>query len=113
MIKFYHDTEKAKLIMVNIEGDVQKYALSFLHIWNNARENPHVFYKVENCFNNHVFVTFNPDEYENVREYLENFGKIVGECNVNKVNVSFDYDADEYETLYPDDCDETDFFIDA
>lgn len=113
MIRFNHEMEKAKQFVVDIEGDVQRYALSFLHIINNARENKDVFYKVKNHWDNRVFVTFNPDDYDNVKEYLENFGKIVAEYDIQKVNVYVEYDGKDYDTLYPEDCDDTEFFIDA
>lgn len=113
MIRFKHEMEKAKRIVVDIEGDVQKYALSFLHIINNARENKDVFYKVENCYDNRVYVTCNADECDAVKAYLANFGKILMEEDIQKVNVYLEYDnSKDYDTLFPDDCD-TEFFIDA
>ena len=48
MIRYYHEKEKAFRISVELKGNTQEYALSFLHIWNNAREYPNMFYKVEN-----------------------------------------------------------------
>ena len=114
MIKFRYETEKAKRIIVDIKGDVQKYAVSFLHIVNNARENSNVFYKVENCYDNRVFVTCNPSYCDDVKEYLENFGKILEVCDINKVDIFFDYDIkNDYEKLYPSDCDDTEFFVEA
>ena len=113
MIRFKHEMEKAKRIVVDIEGDVQKYAMSFLHIVNTARVNRNAFYNVKNCYDNRVYVTCSLDEFEAVKEYLANFGKIVAEYDVQKVNVWPEYDnSKDYDTLFPDDYD-TEFYIEV
>ena len=113
MIRFTHEMEKAKRIVVDIKGNTQEYALSFLHIWNNAREYSNVFYKVENCYDSRVYVTCSVDEVDSVKEYLADFGEILAVDDINKVNVILEYDnTKDFEKLYPDDCD-TEFFLDV
>ena len=112
MIKYFHEKEKAVQIAVNLDGDIQKYALSFLHIWNNAREYPSTFYKVENISaSNAVFVTCNPDDVEKVKEYLEQFGEICYMEEINWFVISANYDKKGWEELFGDDC-EVEFYAD-
>lgn len=112
MIKYYHNKEKATRITVRLEGDVQRYALSFLHIWNNAREYPNMFYKVENNSGNDVFVTCRTKDAESIAEYLEQFGKIVYTEEINWFVISAEYDMKGWKELFPDDCD-TDFTVEV
>lgn len=114
MIKFTHDYEKAIQFTVDIEGDVQKYAMSFLHIFNNARENPDCFYKVENSYNNQVFVTCERGYRDQVEKYLSQFGKIVSKEDIHKVNIyPMCNNSNDYDELYPDDRDTKFFVIDG
>ena len=76
MIKYAHEKQKAIRFTVRIEGDTQKYAVSFLHIFNNARENNDDIYKVENCYDNRVFVTVNPSCKDEAERYLSQFGEV-------------------------------------
>lgn len=111
MIKYYHEKEKATRITVRLEGDVQKYALSFLHIWNNAREYPDMFYKVENNSGNDVYITCRTKDAESIKEYLEQFGKIVYTEEINWIIISAQYDKAGYDILF-DGENETDFSVD-
>ena len=105
MIKYFHEKEKAIQITVRLEGDVQKYALSFLHIWNNAREYPNIFYKVENISDsNDVFITCNPVDVEAVKDYLEQFGEIRYTEEINWFVISAEYDRKGWNELFGDDC---------
>lgn len=110
MVKYYHKKEKAIKISVSLEGDVQKYALSFLHIWNNAREYPNMFYKVENNSGNSVFITCNPKYAEEIKEYLEQFGEIWDTEEINWIVISAEYDLKGWEELFGNDC-EVDFAV--
>lgn len=110
MIKYSHKKEKAVQLTVCLEGDVQKYALSFLHIWNNAREYPEMFYKVENNSGNDVIVTCRPKDAERIKEYLEQFGEVWHEEEINWFVISAEYDRQGWKELFGDDC-ETDFAI--
>jgi len=111
MINLFYEKEKAIRITVRLEGGVQKYALSFLHIWNNAREYPDMFYKVENDSGNDVYVTCRPKDAESIKEYLEQFGEIVYTEEINWIIISAEYNKAGYEELFDGD-NETDFSVD-
>lgn len=106
MIKYRYNKEKAIVFTVNLEGDVQKYALSFLHIWNNARDFCNTFYKVENLSgSNKVFVTCNPRDKESVEEYLSQFGEITYTEEINRFVINAEYDKNGWEEIWGEDCD--------
>ena len=111
MIKYYHEKEKAVRFTLNIEGDVQEYALSLLHIINNAREYPGMIYKVENTPSNRVYVTCKPSRKEDVKEYLEHFGQIEYEDEINWFVIKLDTDYYGYKAIFDSDLD-TDFTLD-
>lgn len=110
MIKYSHEKEKAIRFSVELKGNTQEYAMSFLHIWNNAREYPDMFYKVENNSGNTVYVTCNPKYTEEIKAYLEQFGEIWYTEEINWIVVSIQCDMKGFEELYDDDCD-TDFTV--
>lgn len=105
MVKYSHEKQKAIEITVRLNGNVQQYAMSFLHIFNNARDNKDIFYKVGNISgSNDIFVTCNPEYVENVKEYLEQFGEIRYTEEVNWFVVSAQYDSAGWTELFGDDC---------
>lgn len=104
MVKYYHEKEKANRITVSLKGDTQKYALSFLHIWNNAREYPEMFYKVENNSGNYVYITCRKKDTETITEYLEQFGEIVDTEEINYFTIKAEYDFKGWNELFDDDC---------
>ena len=110
MIKYRHEKEKAIQITVRLDGDIQTYALSFLHIWNNAREYPEMFYKVENNSGNDVIVTCRPKDAEKIKEYLEQFGEIWYTEEINWFVIFAEYDRNGWNELFGDDC-EADFTV--
>ena len=111
MIRWYHEKQKAIQITVRLDGDVQRYAMSFLHIFNNAREFPNSFYKVENISgSNDVFVTCRPKDAEDVKEYLEQFGEIRYMEEINWFVVTAQYDGKGWDEIWGDDC-EVDFTV--
>ena len=84
-------------VTVEIEGDLKEYADSFLHIFNNVRENRELL-KVKNYSNsNDVTVYCEPDAKCKLVQYLNAFGKVK---NVEKIMVyqveEPDYDIDNY-----------------
>ena len=112
MIKYCHKKEKAIQITVRLDGDIQEYALSFLHIWNNAREYPNKLYKVEKInASNDIFVTCNPNCEREAIEYLEQFGDIRYTEEINWFVISAEYDRKGWEELFGDDC-EVGFCVD-
>lgn len=110
MVKYFHEKEKATRITVRLEGDTQRYALSFLHIWNNAREYPNMFYKVENNSGNDVYITCRTKDKESITEYLEQFGKINYTEEIDWFTIKAEYDMRGWEELFGNDC-EVDFTV--
>lgn len=104
MVKYFHEKEKAIQITVRLDGNIQEYALSFLHIWNNAREYPNMFYKVQNNSGNSVHVTCNSKYADEIKEYLEQFGEILYTEEVNWIIISAQYDQKGWQELFGDDC---------
>lgn len=101
MIKCHYDVEKAVRITVELEGDVERYAMSFLHIWNNVREY-YYLYKMENSYNNDVIITCDPDCLEEAKEYLAQFGTVK---DVEEIKWYTFYPAYEYDELFDGDMD--------
>lgn len=61
---------KAVKISATFNGNVQDYALAWLHLTNNARENPNIFLKHWNNSGNSVYVV-TPEKYaDQMKEYL-------------------------------------------
>lgn len=79
MINFIIDEMKDAIVIdVELSGDLQTYAKSFLHIFNNVRDSS-CMYRVENLSGtNRVFVTCDADEEEAATDYLSQFGEILG-----------------------------------
>lgn len=111
MLRFKPEKAKATRFTLDIEGDVQQYALSFLQIINNAREYPQVFYKVENTYNNTVYVTCDERRKDSARGFLSDFGKITDEEEIVWITISAEYDSKGWDWLYSDDR-EVDFTVD-
>ena len=55
------------------KGTIEEYALAWLHLTNNARENPQVFLKHYNNDRNSVFVVTPEKWAERVKDYLTGF----------------------------------------
>ena len=93
MVNFIIDEKKeAVRIEVELEGDTQTYALSFLHIFNNVRDNQDCMYRLENLSGtNRIFVTVSADFEEGAKNYLEQFGKIIGVVKCMYISVVNDY----------------------
>ena len=64
-------------VTVELEGNIQEYAESFLHIFNNVKENKELL-KVENYYNNDVTVYCELEVKEQLIDYLGKFGKVKG-----------------------------------
>jgi hypothetical protein len=74
--KGYAETETGVTICVNVKGNAEEYAKAFLAIWNNGREYPDTIKKVENTFDNRVYVTVREEAEERAKEFLAQFGEI-------------------------------------
>lgn len=111
MVRYCHRKEIAYRFSLEIEGNVQEYALSLLNIINHARVYPHVFYKVENTDTNRVYVTCDKGDRDSVREYLENFGEIKFEQDINWFVISAEYDQKGWNELWGSNDFDTDFSV--
>lgn len=81
-------------VTVTLPNAIDKYATSFLHIFNNVRESRELF-KVDNYgWNNDVTVYCEIESKEALIEYLENFGEIK---SVKKVLMSQLIDEPDYD----------------
>lgn len=113
MIKYSHEKERATMFTLRIDKPVQKYALDFLNIINNAREYPNTFYKIENNPGNDVYVTCRTSDKENIKYYLTQFGDIINEEEVNRFIIYADFDKQGWDEFYGDeDIDEVQFVVD-
>lgn len=85
-------------ITVDVEGDVKEYAKSFLHIYNNVRENRELL-RVKNYYgSNEVTVYCELDSKEALIKYLKAFGEIKGCEKVLMYRMDEpDYDFDKYD----------------
>lgn len=104
MIKCYVNKRRAYMFTLDLGDDVRKYAMSFLHIFNNVRDNRDTFYRLENLSGtNLVFVTCDKGDRNEVRNYLSQFGKITYEEDVDRFIFSADYDGNGYDYFFDTD----------
>lgn len=84
-------------VTVEIEGNIEEYAKSFLNIFNNVRANKELL-KVKNYYDsNDVTVYCDIDFKEATIKYLKAFGKIKGCERVLMYQLEEpDYDFDKY-----------------
>lgn len=88
---------EAYAVRVNVEGGIEEYAVNFLHIFNNVRENKELL-KVKNYYDgNDVVVYCTPEFKDATIKYLKMFGKIQSCEKVIAYQMEEpDYDFDEY-----------------
>lgn len=84
-------------VKVNVEGGIEEYAVNFLHIFNNVRENKELL-KVKNYYDgNDVTVYCKPEFKDATIKYLKMFGEIKSCEKVLAYQLEEpDYDFDEY-----------------
>ena len=99
-MKINFETFDAYLVVVNVEGNIEDYALSFLNIFNNVRENKELFAVRNEPGSNRVAVTCDIDYLEETKEYLANFGKVeedtIALVKCYEVDDFIDYDMEKY-----------------
>lgn len=85
---------KAVMLSVDLGNDLEKYAINFLHIHNNARENKEMILSLKNEYHsNKVYVICPVRKKNNVKEYLEQFGEVdEHECTALRPVIFTDYD---------------------
>lgn len=87
-------------VTIKMNGDIQEYALNFLHIFNNVKENDELV-RVSNDYGNNVSVVCYADALEATKKYLEQFGEIVDVCSALIVSFgeNIEYDFSKYDTI--------------
>lgn len=70
----YVEIVPAVTIQCEFEGKVADYAMMWLNLTNNAREYRKQFLKVENNYENTVWVTTTPETVKDMKDYLEGIG---------------------------------------
>lgn len=100
MIGFEYEKKRGERITVELGGNIETYAKNFLLIVNNARERKDIFYKVENCFDNRVFVTVEERSAEDLAKWLAGLdcAKVTSREMVNVFQVFPNYLA--YKEIY-------------
>lgn len=86
-------------VTVEVEGNIDEYAKSFLHIFNNVRNSKELL-KVENHYNNNDVTVYCMEEtQESLIKYLKNFGEIksIEKVLMYQLQDAYDYDFDKYE----------------
>lgn len=85
-------------ITVEIEGGLEDYAKSLLHIFNNVREHKVLKKMVNHYGNNDVTVYCTLEAREETIKYLEGFGKVKGYERVLMYQLAEpDYDINKYD----------------
>lgn len=74
-IKFVTEEQKAIRFAVEMEGNVETYAMNFLKIYNNVREDRDLL-KVYNNSGNTVYVVCKPEVADACKDWLEWFGTV-------------------------------------
>ena len=85
---------------VELSGNLEKYALDFLHIFNNVKERNGLI-RVWNDYNRTVYVVCDEGTHDALCEYLSQFGEIKSDRHVQLMRVdgianSISYDFDKY-----------------
>lgn len=75
-MKFDYEREKAVRIKVILTGNIEKYATSFLAIYNNAKNDKQLL-KVYNDYDDGVYVVCETSVRDAAVKFLEQFGEIV------------------------------------
>ena len=84
-------------VTVDIEGDIDEYAKSFLHIFNNVRESSELIKVINYYDTNQVTVYCELDSKDALIRYLKAFGEIKSCEKVVMYQMEEpDFDLDEY-----------------
>ena len=96
-IKTNINEQEGYAVTVNVEGNIKEYAESFLHIFNNVRENSELI-KVKNYYgSNEVTVYCELDAKDSLIKYLKAFGEIKSCEKVLMYQMEEpEYDIDKY-----------------
>lgn len=88
----------AKMLTIEIVGDIDTYARTFLQLFNNVRENNELL-KIENGYDNQVFIYCTINVVEELKNWLQKFDNInIIDCD-DVIAFAIDsprYDNDKY-----------------
>ena len=68
------EKENGVQIIATFKGTVEEYAMMWLNLTNNARENKDSFYNIKNNYGNDIFVLTNEHDEDDVVDYLQRLG---------------------------------------
>lgn len=94
------EKEKGFQIVATFKGSVEEYAMMWLNLTNNARENKNSFYNVENNCYNDIYVLTNEKDIEEVVDYLKRLGLTILDkqhCTVVIPYVEYGDSDDEFD----------------
>ena len=90
---------------VELSGDLQQYALDFLHIFNNVKSDNDLI-RVWNDYGKIVYVVCRENAHSPLIEYLAQFGKIVHDDPVEIMTIGdgfmIEYDTNKFTDLILD-----------
>ena len=87
-------------VTVDVEGSLEEFAINFLHIFNNVRENKELLKVRTNYDSNDVTVYCELDSKDALIKYLKMFGKIKGCEKVLMYQMEEpSYDYDKYDEI--------------
>ena len=100
MKKYAMSTFPAYEVDVKMEGDLQTYAINFLHIFNNVKTQKGLI-RIANDYGSGVQVVCTEEMLEPTKEYLSQFGEIQDVAKVLCMSLEEDpdYDWNTYEDL--------------
>ena len=75
-VEFEYEQRYATRIKVELSGDIDEYARSFLAIYNNVKNDSDLL-KVYNNYGNGVYVVCETEVKDAVIQFLEQFGQVV------------------------------------
>lgn len=93
-------------VSVELSNDINKYALDFLHIFNNVKEQDGLI-RIWSNYGNRVYVVSDEETHEALVKYLSQFGEIKSDNLVQIMKVdswasNLNYDLDKYDELILD-----------
>lgn len=91
---------EACAVTVEVEGNVEEYAMNFLHIFNNVRENKELL-KIKNHYDSNDVTVYCKSKFkDSLVKYLKMFGKIKNCKNVLVYELEEPYyDFDKYDEV--------------
>ena len=106
--------KKGREVGVKLSRDINKYAMDFLHIFNNVKSQEGLI-RVWNDYTNKVYVVCTEEMHDALRDYLSQFGEVCYDRPVQIVHFSdydsnfnpvkaWEYDMEKFDDLVVDPC---------